>query len=220
MFQQTKLSDVVNYETCIIHCSDDESLLISLKDLDSWKTLLTAAAIRNHRPLLDLAEHAKEGEIPSVSYHRKYRSLLTMKRKFEKIAQTTVAGENIPESNDERGELELEDLVGKNQIRAEIIPKYRYFEIALPENVQLYINTALAWDNIDRLEETLSGAGTSNRVNGIAVRARHFGPNLPPPPGIEQARTRKRSIDPAVSLVVPPYNAANAAIHAREHWWR
>ena len=115
------------YETCIIYCSDDESLLISPKDLNSWKILLTAAAIRNHRPLLDLAEHAKEGEIPSVSYHRKYRSLLTMKRKFEKIAQTTVAGENIPESNDERGELELEDLVGKNQVRAELIRKYAFF---------------------------------------------------------------------------------------------
>jgi hypothetical protein len=41
--------------------------------------------------------------------------------------------------------------------------------IPLPENIQPYINTTLAWDNIDRLEETLSGAGTSHRVNGIAV---------------------------------------------------
>ena len=35
------------------------------------------------------------------------------------------------------------------------------FEIALPENIQPYINTTLGWDNIDGLEETLSGAGTS-----------------------------------------------------------
>ena len=52
-------------------------------------------------------------------------------------------------------------------------------EVPLPENIQAYVNTTLAWDNIDRLEETLSGAGTSHRVNGIAVQARHFGPWLP-----------------------------------------
>ena len=80
-------------------------------------------------------------------------------------------------------------------------------DVPLPENIQPYIMTTLAWDNIDRLGETLSGSGTSHRVNGIAVQARHFGPSLPPPPGIVQARTRKRSIDPSVSSVVLPYNA-------------
>ena len=69
-----------------------------------------------------------------------------------------------------------------------------YNEVPLPENIQTYVNTTLAWDNIDRLEETLSGAGTSHRVNGIAVQARHFGPNLPLAPGIEQARTRKKAL--------------------------
>lgn len=82
-------------------------------------------------------------------------------------------------------------------------------EIPLPENIQPYISTTLAWDNIDRLEETLSGAGTSHRVNGIAVQARHFGPNLPPEPAIELTRTRKRSIDPLVQSEVPPYNAGD-----------
>ena len=32
-------------------------------------------------------------------------------------------------------------------------------EVPLPENIQAYVNTTLEWDNIDRLEETLSGAG-------------------------------------------------------------
>ena len=82
-------------------------------------------------------------------------------------------------------------------------------EVPLPENIQAYVNTTLAWDNIDRLEETLSGAGTSHQVNGIAVQARHFGPNLPPAPGIEQARTRKRSIYPSVISAVPQYNAGD-----------
>ena len=39
-------------------------MLVSPKDLDSWKSLLKAATIRNQRPLLDLAENVKEGEIP------------------------------------------------------------------------------------------------------------------------------------------------------------
>ena len=82
-------------------------------------------------------------------------------------------------------------------------------DVPLPENIQPHINTTLAWDNIDRLEKTLSGAGTSHCVNGIAVQGRHFGPNLPLPPGIEQAGTRKRSIDPSVTSVVPPYNAGD-----------
>ena len=51
--------------------------------------------------------------------------------------------------------------------------------IPLPGNIKPYISTTLAWDNVDRLEETLSGEGTSHRVNGIAIQARHFGPDLP-----------------------------------------
>ena len=82
-------------------------------------------------------------------------------------------------------------------------------EVPLPENIQAYVNTTLAWDNIDRPQETLSGAGTLHRVNGIAIQARHFGPNLPPLPGIGQARTKKRSIDPSVIWAVPPYNAGD-----------
>ena len=35
-------------------------------------------------------------------------------------------------------------------------------EVSLPENIQGYVNTMLAWDNIDKLEETLSGTGTSH----------------------------------------------------------
>ena len=53
-------------------------------------------------------------------------------------------------------------------------------DVPLPEHIQPYIMTTLAWDNIDRLEETLSGSGTSYRVNGITVEARHFGASLPP----------------------------------------
>ena len=50
-------------------------------------------------------------------------------------------------------------------------------EVPLPDNIRPFTNTTLAWDNIDRLEETLSGEGTSHRVNGIAVQANQFGPH-------------------------------------------
>ena len=79
-------------------------MLVSPKDLDSWEALLKAAAIRNLRPLLDLAENAKEGEIPPVSYHRKCRSLFTMKRELEKISQAAAAAQEILESNVEGGD--------------------------------------------------------------------------------------------------------------------
>ena len=40
----------------------------------------------------------------------------------------------------------------------------------LPSGVHPCIPTVLAFDNINRVEETLSGAGTSHRVNGIIVQ--------------------------------------------------
>ena len=82
-------------------------------------------------------------------------------------------------------------------------------KVPLPENVQAYVNTMLAWHDSEKLEETLSGAATWHWVNGRAVQARHFGPNLHLYPGIEQARTRKRSIDLSVISAVPPYNAGD-----------
>lgn len=78
--------------------------------------------------------------------------------------------------------------------------------VPLPESIKPYISTSLAWDNIDRLEETLSGGGTSHRVNGIAVQARHFGPHLPP---LEMtiAKSKKRSLDIMTDSELPIYNA-------------
>ena len=43
-------------------------------------------------------------------------------------------------------------------------------DVILPDETQLEEETTLVYDNIDRLEETLSGKGTSHRVNGIAVQ--------------------------------------------------
>ncbi|CAG9821970.1 unnamed protein product [Phaedon cochleariae] len=42
--------------------------------------------------------------------------------------------------------------------------------VPLPSDVHQSIPTVLAFDNIDRLEETLKGSGTSHRVNGIIIQ--------------------------------------------------
>jgi len=80
-------------------------------------------------------------------------------------------------------------------------------EVPLPNNIQPHVSTTLAWDNIDRLEETLSGEGTSHRVNGIAVQARHFGPHPLPAqsPGI--TKSKQRSVEPLDVAALPIYNA-------------
>ena len=49
----------------------------------------------------------------------------------------------------------------------------------LPGTIQQNVFTNLAWDNIDRLEETLTGKGTTHRVNGIVVQPTVYGPHLP-----------------------------------------
>ena len=48
----------------------------------------------------------------------------------------------------------------------------------IPAPVKLYVFTNLAWDNIRRLEETLTGKSTSHQVNGVAVHANIYGPYL------------------------------------------
>lgn len=49
-------------------------------------------------------------------------------------------------------------------------------DIPLIANIYQNVFTTLAYDNIDWLEETVSGAGTSQQVNGIAVQAKVIRP--------------------------------------------
>ena len=80
--------------------------------------------------------------------------------------------------------------------------------VPLPDNIKPYVSTSLAWDNIDRLEETLSGGGTSHRVNGIAIQARQYGPDLPPvqeTPTI--TKSKQRSVEVVSDNELPIYNA-------------
>ena len=74
-------------EECIIHCCKDTGELAALKDLESWKTLLNAAPIRNHEPSLEIAKTLEEGELPKVTYHRQCRSVFTLKRNLDKLSQ-------------------------------------------------------------------------------------------------------------------------------------
>ena len=78
-------------------------------------------------------------------------------------------------------------------------------DVALPSNIYHGVFTTLAWDNIDRLEETTSGEGTSHRVNGIAVQPRIIGP-LPQRNTKSCEKTKKRSI-PSSPSSVATYNA-------------
>lgn len=74
----------------------------------------------------------------------------------------------------------------------------------LPAYIYLDIFTALAWDNIDRLEETVTGGVTSHRVNGIAVQARTINP-VPVQPMPSVAKTKKRSIVSTLRML-PTYH--------------
>ena len=78
----------------------------------------------------------------------------------------------------------------------------------LPCDIHPGVFTTLAWDNIDRLEETLTGGGTSHRVNGIAVQRKLIGP-LPPRRVQPVEKSKKRSI-PADTDMIPIYNAGKS----------
>jgi len=60
--------------------SEVDSNLVTPKYIDSSKTLLKAADIRNYKPVLEVAKPVEEGAIPtSVMDHKKCRILFTMK---------------------------------------------------------------------------------------------------------------------------------------------
>ena len=82
-------------------------------------------------------------------------------------------------------------------------------EIPLPNNIQPHVSTTLAWDNIDRLDETLLGEGTSHRVNGVAVQARYFGPQLPSETSTHIVKTKKRSVEALDTENLPIYNSGD-----------
>jgi len=79
--------------------------------------------------------------------------------------------------------------------------------IVLPSSSHPCIPSSLAYDNIDRLEETLSGGGTSHRVNGIMIQPQVH--TAQPQETEAQFLTRKEQSVTAVPLDIPEYNAGN-----------
>ena len=70
---------------CIIHCSSDDSKPATLQSVESWKSLLRAAQIRQHTPLLELSTGLQENQVPHIQYHRKCCSVFTMKCQLDAI---------------------------------------------------------------------------------------------------------------------------------------
>ena len=58
-----------------------------MQDTQSWKTLLRAAGSRQYTPILDLAKTVKGEEHPNIMYHRKCRSIFTMKRDLDNMCK-------------------------------------------------------------------------------------------------------------------------------------
>ena len=50
------------------HETDPDAHLTSLKDHDSWKTLMNSDETRKYVPLTDLVKHLKPGEVPDIKY--------------------------------------------------------------------------------------------------------------------------------------------------------
>lgn len=76
----------------------------------------------------------------------------------------------------------------------------------IPSNIVPLVPVCLAYDNIDRIEETLSGSGTSHRVNGIVVQSKV--PTAEPPERLVSAitKSKQRSIG-HTSVQLQPYKA-------------
>ena len=84
--------------SCIIHITDEDpnANLVLLRDIESWKTLLLAAKTRGFKAILDIEKTRKEGSVPEVYYHRKCRSLFTMKKSLKAMKQKKKKKVTIP----------------------------------------------------------------------------------------------------------------------------
>ena len=93
---------------CIIHKEgsqyEPEDPLISPLSYESWVTLLEAAKVRKHDGILKIARDVKEGEVPVLFYHRKCRSVFTLKRDLESLKRKV----GFEEEEDEDGVVPFE----------------------------------------------------------------------------------------------------------------
>ena len=68
--------------------------------------LLNAAVIRNREGVLSIAKTLKEGEIPRISYHRKCRSIFTLKRDLKKLSQSVIQVEEQEDTSSRRSSIQ------------------------------------------------------------------------------------------------------------------
>ncbi|XP_076121490.1 uncharacterized protein LOC143102032 [Alosa pseudoharengus] len=219
-------------EVCIIHheTSKEGDEIFGLKDYESWKTLLDAAKVRNYAPITDVAKDLREEEVPRIHYHRKCRSLFTMKRELKTLKRkateniTDEAGENsLPKkpthTNTELSYSQLEE--NNTALCLQKLATASNQRVVLPASIKPHVFTNLAWDNIDRLEETLTGKGTSHRVNGIVVQANFYGPHLSRTdfPHIEKQKQRSVTIeDQGLEVYVAGARVGPQPLPTREHY--
>ena len=77
--------------------------------------------------------------------------------------------------------------------------------VPLPSKVNPAVLTVLAFDNMNRLEESLSGGGTSHRVNGVIVQPKSLSCLPPQQTSSVSKRNKQRSIRSSDKLL-PIYN--------------
>ncbi len=63
------------------------TILVSPQTYVSWQALLEAVRIRSHDSIMEVAKHQVDKEVPKIYYHRKCRSVFTMKRDLETIVK-------------------------------------------------------------------------------------------------------------------------------------
>ena len=83
--------------------------------------------------------------------------------------------------------------------------------VLLPDQLQNGLPTSLVFDNIDRLEEILTGSGTSHRVNGIGVQKGFIGPLLRRPRQ-EIPKYKRRSFE-FTTCILPSYISGQRPQH-------
>ena len=66
----------------IIHCTESSDVLIQPKSLESWKTLLAAAATQSHNELLEVARNIGDDETGNVCHHRRCRSNFALRSRY------------------------------------------------------------------------------------------------------------------------------------------
>ena len=73
-------------DKCIIHFEQrTEERLVEFNDRALWETLLQAAKIRKFEAVIETGQNLRESDIQSVKYHRKCRSVFTLKRDLQKL---------------------------------------------------------------------------------------------------------------------------------------